>query len=312
MSDDFHGGDSHTPVYNIKAVARLVGLLPVTLRAWERRYGLPVPKRGGQGYRLYSEYDVRTLRWLKSQIDAGLSIGRATDLLTDLRSKGLDPANDANRAVEQVASPAVLQGQLNKDLIHFDDMSASDTLKRAFSLYGLDQVMSDVIQPTLVSVEDGWHRGDLPIATEHFSTQFFIQHLSNLLAGASPANATGVIVAACAPGEMEQLGLLMLVTALRWHGWDVKYLGPDLPLDQLAEALSPIHPRMLLFSATCLESAQHLSELPRTARQFMPPEPKVVLIGPAFSEMDPRDLPGLYLQGTIAEMVLKIEGLMES
>jgi len=50
------------PVYNIKAVAQLLGILPVTLRAWERRYGMPSPSRGQQGYRLYSEYDVRILR----------------------------------------------------------------------------------------------------------------------------------------------------------------------------------------------------------------------------------------------------------
>ena len=71
----------HLPIYNIKAVSRLVGLLPVTLRAWERRYGLPLPGRGGQGYRLYSEHDVRTLRWLKAQIENGLSIGRAVEYL---------------------------------------------------------------------------------------------------------------------------------------------------------------------------------------------------------------------------------------
>ena len=53
---------SNLPVYNIKAVSRLLGLLPVTLRAWERRYGLPNPIRGDQGYRLYSEHDLCTLR----------------------------------------------------------------------------------------------------------------------------------------------------------------------------------------------------------------------------------------------------------
>ena len=79
-------------VYNIKAVARLIGLLPVTLRAWERRYGLPNPQRGDQGYRLYSEYDLQTLRWIKNQMDAGLSISRAVDYLTELRQAGKDPA----------------------------------------------------------------------------------------------------------------------------------------------------------------------------------------------------------------------------
>jgi len=76
MREDVNQPDLQ-PVYNIKAVARLVNLLPVTLRAWERRYGLPSPLRGDQGYRLYSEYDLRTLRWLINQVEAGLSIGRA-------------------------------------------------------------------------------------------------------------------------------------------------------------------------------------------------------------------------------------------
>ena len=104
--------DFHAPIYNIKAVARLVRLLPVTLRAWERRYGLPVPQRGGQGYRLYSEHDVRTLRWLKNQVDAGLSIGRASVLLHELRAKGQDPAVDAAPMADQPTTPDVLQQQL--------------------------------------------------------------------------------------------------------------------------------------------------------------------------------------------------------
>ena len=93
------------PVYNIKAVARLIGLLPVTLRAWERRYGLPLPHRGDQGYRLYSEYDVRTLRWVKTQMDSGLSISRAVNYLTELRSKGKDPAKPSETSVPPSFQP---------------------------------------------------------------------------------------------------------------------------------------------------------------------------------------------------------------
>ena len=76
------------PIYNIKAVSSMLDLLPVTLRAWERRYGLPSPQRGDQGYRLYSEYDVRTLRWLKHQNDLGMSIGQAVKYLNELKDSG--------------------------------------------------------------------------------------------------------------------------------------------------------------------------------------------------------------------------------
>jgi MerR family transcriptional regulator, light-induced transcriptional regulator len=79
------------PFYNIKAISQLVGLLPVTLRAWERRYGLPKPIRGVQGYRYYSEYDLKTLLWIKTQLAFGLSISLIIENLKRLRNTGNDP-----------------------------------------------------------------------------------------------------------------------------------------------------------------------------------------------------------------------------
>jgi DNA-binding transcriptional MerR regulator len=92
------------PVYNIKAITHLVGLLPVTLRAWERRYGLPKPIRGVQGYRYYSEYDLKTLLWIKTQMEFGLSISRVIENLKHLRKSGKDPVVSEN--IETISHPA--------------------------------------------------------------------------------------------------------------------------------------------------------------------------------------------------------------
>ena len=46
---------SETPTYNLKAVVQETGLKPDTLRAWERRYGLPEPQRTESRHRLYSQ-----------------------------------------------------------------------------------------------------------------------------------------------------------------------------------------------------------------------------------------------------------------
>jgi MerR family transcriptional regulator, light-induced transcriptional regulator len=308
----------HLPVYNIKAVSRLVGLLPVTLRAWERRYGMPNPNRGEQGYRLYSEYDVRTLRWLKIQVEAGLSIGRAVEYLSELRASGFDPtAEQSYHPQPHPTSPAgsqSLQGladQLLDALLHFDDTTAMEHLRRAFALHSVDQVLMEVIGPTLVTLGDAWHRGQLPIAVEHYATQFCMQHLMSMLAAAAPPSRPGMIVAACAPGEMHQIGLLMLAVMLRWRGWDVKYLGPDLPLDRLEEALRPMRPQILMFSANRPESALRLSILPEILEQFPTPHPLVILGGQAFQQMKlPDNVPAVYLNLPPTEIVLRIEEYM--
>ena len=46
----------------IRTVADLTGINPVTLRAWERRYGLIQPTRTESGHRLYSMRDVEAVR----------------------------------------------------------------------------------------------------------------------------------------------------------------------------------------------------------------------------------------------------------
>ena len=45
-------------LFPIREVSRLTGVNPVTLRAWERRYGLIQPTRTDSGHRLYSQADI--------------------------------------------------------------------------------------------------------------------------------------------------------------------------------------------------------------------------------------------------------------
>ena len=312
------------PVYNIKAVSRLVGLLPVTLRAWERRYGLPSPHRGDQGYRLYSEHDLNILRWLKNQIDSGMSIGRAVDYLHELYHSGQDPVAlfdtisstagvhlNAEESPSPFPSPLSLNGELLRCLMEFDEIGASEVMRRAFALYSVDQVLMEVTTPALIRIGELWHEGTMPIATEHFASQFCMQHLMSMIAGSATPTQPGSIVAACAPGETHQIGMLMLVVMLRWRGWDVKYLGPDLKLDGLGEALAPLHPTAIMFTATRVESAERLAGLADILEHFSEPKPLILLGGSAFSGMRlPESVPAIYIQLSPVETVKSIEHLL--
>jgi DNA-binding transcriptional MerR regulator len=230
------------PVYKIKAVAQLLGILPVTLRAWERRYGMPSPSRGQQGYRLYSEYDVRILRWLKTQVDRGLTIGRATEFLNELRLLGVDPASGtAAPGVETIPSPQDLSHQFQHALRNFDEITAREILRRGFADHPVEVVLEDLIQPALVEIGEAWHRGELQIAVEHFATQFCTLQLTGMLSGLvdplTPASPGCLRSGGNAPGWFVDD-----IVLLRWRGWDVRYLGQDLPLEKQAKRLHPCSP----------------------------------------------------------------------
>ena len=88
-----------TPIYNLKAVVQETGLKADTLRAWERRYGVPAPQRTESGHRLYSEYDIEVLKWLIVRQEEGMSISRAIELLSRLEEEGKNPLEAGGGAV---------------------------------------------------------------------------------------------------------------------------------------------------------------------------------------------------------------------
>jgi DNA-binding transcriptional MerR regulator len=301
--------------YSVKAIAQLVGLSAVTLRAWERRYGLPSPQRGVQNYRLYSDYDVRTLRWLKNQVEGGMAISRAAQYLSELRQAGMDPA-EADRTVvtaKQVQSPANLAQRLVQAFMAFDEGQAGDVLRFAFSIYPLDQVLIDVLGPALVELGEGWHRGEVSIAVEHFGVHFSLRQINAMLASSAPAHRPGLILAACAPREQHEFGLLILIAMLRWRGWDVRYLGQNLPLDQVQIAIGQLRPRLLLFSASTPETAHALSTLPELLDSCPPPRPRIVIGGRSVAAVAEqfRNF-AVCLDGPAHDMVGMVESLMSA
>ena len=90
VSDSSDSSESSDPdeLLPIREVVRLTGVNPVTLRAWERRYGLIEPLRTEGGHRLYSQQDVQTIRSIMSWTERGVTVSKVGELLA--RSKSLD------------------------------------------------------------------------------------------------------------------------------------------------------------------------------------------------------------------------------
>ncbi len=64
-------------LFEIGAVARELGVAASTLRTWERRYRLVIPRRGARGQRLYDADQIVVLRRVLAQVRHGTSAGAA-------------------------------------------------------------------------------------------------------------------------------------------------------------------------------------------------------------------------------------------
>lgn len=67
--------------YSIGEVARLYGINSVTLRAWQRRYGLLKPQRTEGGHRVFDDNDLQTIQIILGWIGRGIPVGQIKSLL---------------------------------------------------------------------------------------------------------------------------------------------------------------------------------------------------------------------------------------
>ncbi len=239
----------------------------------------------------------------------GLSISAAVALLRDgLRQQTADaPAGPAASWPDQ--SPGTCARQLKRALLGFDAARASEVLGEAFGLYAIEQACLEVIQPTLHAIGQGWHEGTVDVAQEHFASGYIRQRLAALLDLSNGADRPQTAVAACAPDDWHELGLLMVALFLARRGWHVLYLGASLPPDGLEQRLELLRPTAVVFSASTAQTATALAAITRRLAELPTPQPLVGYGGQAF-EHDPtlRDaVPGLYLGPDAATAVTRLE-----
>lgn len=256
------------PTFNLKAVVQETGLKPDTLRAWERRYGLPQPERTAGGHRLYSQRDIDTLKWLVARQQEGLSISRAVDLWQKLEADGQDPlramAATPPLAAESITPPTVgdalaeLRQAWVAACLAFDEQKSERVLIQAFAIYPVETVCVEVLQAGLARVGQGWYEGEVTVQQEHFASELAVRRLEALLAASPPPTRLGRIVVGCPPEEEHTFGPLMLTLFLRRRGWNVLYLGANVPLARLQATIATVKPELVILSAQHLVTAATL------------------------------------------------------
>jgi DNA-binding transcriptional MerR regulator len=256
--------------YRIHTVAQMTGLSPALIRAWESRYSLVVPVRTPAGYRLYSDEDVAILNGAQRLLRLGMAPMQVAKLTPEeIRGERPEDKNsDHNKDRDKDASlrpflirdhaeptPAELPAlsssyseriaRLVDAFATFDKRRAEELLSPPLAMLPLATACEKLLVPLLREVGERWHRGELSIAAEHFGSSFIRKKLNTLLDTLRNATGDKRVCCACPPGELHELGLLMFTLNAAAQGWEPIYLGPDLPIADLASAVARMQPELV-------------------------------------------------------------------
>jgi MerR family transcriptional regulator, light-induced transcriptional regulator len=252
----------NTPLYNLKAVTNEVGINPVTLRAWERRYDLLKPKRSPGGHRLYSRQDIEMLKWLIERQAEGLSISSAIEMWKNQHQDDLGSLQLVQIPVYEIGTGEstldILRTRWIAACLAFDDLHANQILDEAFAVAAPEMIIREVIQKGLVRIGEGWFSGSVSVQQEHFASAIAVQRINVLLAAVAPPTRPGHILVACPPGEEHDFILLIITYLLRRSGWDVVYLGSNVPIIDLDITIRSTSPVLFISGAQTLITAASL------------------------------------------------------
>jgi methanogenic corrinoid protein MtbC1 len=259
---------STTPAFNLKVVLKETGLPADTLRAWERRYGLPMPQRSAGGHRLYSQYDIETIKWLMKRQAEGLSISRAVDLWNEQLASGSDPlagsTSQAPAALTTYSSPDTNLDSLRdvwiRACMDFNESAAEQVLNQAFSMFPMEVVCMDILQKGMSEIGSLWYGNKASVQQEHFASALAMRRLDALLIATPAPTQNKTILVGCPPDEWHTFTPLLLSLLLRRRGLNTIYLGANVPAERFAETIKDVKADLVVLVAQQLISAATLQQ----------------------------------------------------
>lgn len=195
--------------YPIREVSRLTGVNAVTLRAWQRRYGLVQPARTAKGHRLYSEQDIRQIGEILSWLERGVSIGQVKGLMSEPQ-----PQLRSDHWQQTLA-------QLCEAVLAFHRRKVEAQLGELLASYPFELVRSRALQPLLDQLLGLWRERPDGELLQHFWLAwlqgYFGRHLIE--------QQKGIPVSLASWGQVGPLDLLWHAYELINQGHEVQLLG---------------------------------------------------------------------------------------
>jgi MerR family transcriptional regulator, light-induced transcriptional regulator len=240
-----------TPKHTVRLTALRTGLTPHTLRAWERRHHVVTPTRTEGGQRLYSDLDVERLRLIRQLTERGHSIRRlANAALSELEAIAAerDVKPESTReplpeaAIEEFRSAAM---QAAREL---DASELQSILERAAVTLGVPTFLDHVASPSIREIGRGWQEGTISVGHEHMATAVFGRVLGWIIHLYEVKGVGPRLVVATPPHHTHELGALLAAAAAAAEGWDVIYLGANMPIADILSSARQVSASVVALS----------------------------------------------------------------
>lgn len=232
--------------YFIKDIENITGIKVYTLRIWEQRYGMLLPKRTETNIRYYEEDDLKYMMNIALLNNNGYKISRIAEMSRDeVQRRTLSIS-------ENSSSHQHLISALSTAMFDFDEKEFNKILSTNFLKLGVEETTVHIVFPFLKHLGVLWLSGSTHIAHEHFITNIIKQRMFVAIDQINVPTAPNAkkFLLFLPNGENHELSLLFASFILRSRGQKVIYLGTSTPLDDLNKIYKLHNPDVIFCAIT--------------------------------------------------------------
>jgi DNA-binding transcriptional MerR regulator len=231
----------------------MTGVPAATLRAWERRYGIPSPERSNSSYRLFSDDDLGSIRKLKELCEGGMAPAEAARVIQRDETASNTPVetDPYSRSCDTILAA----------IEDFDPHRLERAVRAVMFLGSASAVYQQVLGPTMRAVGDRWHQGSFSVGQEHLATEAMLGVTRDMLRLIEPAAKTPKAIVACFADEDHALPLYGVAFALVQCGFRPVVLGARTPPSAIRHAVDSIQPALVCLSLSIVPPAHRAREL---------------------------------------------------
>ena len=261
-------------VYSISDLEKLCGVKAHTIRIWEQRYSILSPKRTNTNIRYYEDEDLRKLLNIALLNKNGFKISRIALMSPDEIIKEVSAISEINFE-HHTQLDAMTISMVEMDEVKFDRI-----VRTNIDQLGFERTMVEVIYPFLDKLSVLWLTGSINPVQENFMSHLIRQKLIAAIDGIGVKEGPGQkkFMIYLPSGESQELSLLFLSYLLQNRGHKVIYLGQNITINDLKDALSIQKPDYLYTMITESYTNQSVDVYIQSLAQNFP-DCKILLSG---------------------------------
>ncbi|MBS4223827.1 MerR family transcriptional regulator [Lederbergia citrea] len=253
-------------LFAIQQVADMTGLSKQVIRKWEERYAIIQPKRLENGYRIYSQQDVKTLLKVKLLSEQGHSLKQAALLVKEF-------TEDPKVRVQKAISPYYEQWsdyifQLLEKGRHCDEIELNLILNQAYHHVGIERFLTDIVVPFLTEVGRRWEKQEWDEYQESVSSLVVRDFLVQIRRNYQYREYAPFVLGACLPYEHHEVPLHLVLLRFMMKGWKTQLIGASPAPGAIESLVCKLKPDIVLLSASTAIPFETDPQLLRGLDQF--------------------------------------------